>query len=131
MIDNPRGLPGARVLIVDDEPDQVEMYQYALEEAGFRVLAAFTGETGVARAREATPDLIVLDLRLPDTTGWDVCRTLKSDPATEQIPIVILTAAASPTLGQQASAAGCAAHLLKPCYPEELTRTIRSILATA
>lgn len=128
-MDNPRVLPGARVLIVDDEPDQVEMYQYALEEAGFRVLAAFTGESGVARAREAKPDLIVLDLRLPDTTGWDVCRTLKSDPGTQRIPIVILTAAASPTLGQQAAAAGCAAHLLKPCYPEELTQTIRSILA--
>jgi two-component system phosphate regulon response regulator PhoB len=128
-MDNSRGLAGARVLIVDDEPDQVEMYQYALEEAGFRVLAAFTGDNGIARARDAAPDVIVLDLRLPDMSGWDVCRALKSDPVTEQIPVVILTAAASPTLGQQAAAAGCVAHLLKPCYPEELTKTIRGILA--
>jgi CheY-like chemotaxis protein len=128
-MDNPRDRPGARVLIVDDEPDQVEMYQYALEEAGFGVLAAYTGESGIAMAREASPDLIVLDIRLPDMTGWEVCGILKADQSTASIPIVILTAAASSTLGQQSSEAGCAAHLLKPCYPEELTRTIRGVLA--
>ena len=130
-MDNSREGSGARVLIVDDEPDQVEMYQYALEEAGFRVLAAFTGESGVALARESSPDLIVLDIRLPDITGWEVCTILKRDPITARIPIVVLTAAAAPTLPQQAVDAGCSAHLLKPCYPEELTKTIRSILAAA
>jgi CheY-like chemotaxis protein len=130
-MDNSRVVAGARVLIIDDEPDQVEMYQYALEEAGFRVLAALTGVAGIASALDASPDLIVLDIRLPDMTGWDVCGALKSDPVAARIPIVILTAAASPTLAQQSVDAGCVAHLLKPCYPEELAQAIRSILAPA
>jgi CheY-like chemotaxis protein len=128
MSEPPRA-PGARVLIVDDEPDQVEMYSYALEDGGFRVAVAYTGDEAVDRARTLMPDVIVLDVRLPDMTGWDVCSILKTDPRTEHIPIVILTAMASPTLAQEAANAGCAAHLLKPCYPHELTNTVRSIVA--
>jgi CheY-like chemotaxis protein len=115
------------VLLVDDEPDQVEMYRLGLEAAEFRVVFAYTGADGVKRAREHQPDVVVLDVRLPDMTGWDVCAVLKTDPRTEHIPIVILTAAAEPSLPQQATAAGCAAHLLKPCFPDELTRTIRAL----
>jgi CheY-like chemotaxis protein len=120
---------GPRVLLVDDQPDQVEMYQFALEYAGFAVDGAASGAAAVSRARTAKPDLIVLDLRLPDMSGWDVCSALKSDPQTAHIPIVILTAAASPTLGEEAARFGCAAHLLKPCFPEDLTATVRQILA--
>ena len=127
----PRGVPGVRVLLVDDEPDQVEMYQYALENAGFMVLSAATGAVAVDRARDLAPDVIVLDVRLPDMTGWDVCTILKSDPRTERIPVVILTAMAAPAVVEDAAAFGCAAYLLKPCYPDELTRTVRSVVAAA
>jgi CheY-like chemotaxis protein len=124
--------PGAAlVLLVDDEPDQVEMYHFALEHAGFAVDDAETGAAAIARAHERQPNVIVLDVRLPDMTGWDVCNALKGDPRTAHIPIVILTAAASATIGQQATEHGCVAHLLKPCYPEDLTRTVREILAAA
>jgi CheY-like chemotaxis protein len=121
----------ARILIVDDEPDQVEMYRFALEQAGFIVDEATDGADALTHARSLPPDLIVLDLRLPDIDGWEVCRLLKSDPHTASIPIVILTASPSPTLAERAQAAGCAAHLLKPCFPEDLTNTIRRILAVA
>jgi CheY-like chemotaxis protein len=117
------------VLLVDDEPDQVEMYQLALELAGFEVASAYNGADGLARARERVPAAIVLDLRLPDMTGWDVCAALKADPLTEAVPVVILTAAASTTLAQQAVAAGCKAHLVKPCFPDHLTRTVREVIA--
>jgi CheY-like chemotaxis protein len=117
-----------QVLLVDDEADQVEMYQLSLERAGFAVLSAHTGDEGVRLARTRRPDAIVLDLRLPDITGWEVCGLLKADPQTERIPIVILTAAASPTLGEQAASAGCAAHLVKPCFPEELIEVLRTVL---
>ena len=120
---------GAQVLLVDDEPDQVEMYRVTLEDGGFTVISANTGADGVSRARELQPDLIVLDVRLPDMTGWDVCAVLKTDPRTERIPVLILTAAATPTLANDATAAGCAGYLLKPCYPTELTASIRAILA--
>ena len=121
----------ARILLVDDEPDHVEMYQFALEHAGFAVDEALTGAAASSQARTAPPDVIVLDVRLPDMTGWDVCDTLKSDPQTAQIPIIILTAAASTTLGEQAAQHRCAAHLVKPCYPEDLMQTVRQILAAA
>lgn len=120
---------GPLVLLVDDEPDQVEMYQLSLEQAGFRVVVAYNGSDATGRARDSHPDIVVLDVRLPDLSGWDVCGVLKTDPQTEHIPIVILTAAASSTLGEQAAAARCAAFLLKPCFPDQLIRTIREVIA--
>jgi two-component system cell cycle response regulator DivK len=117
------------VLLVDDEPDQVEMYQLALELSGFMVVVAYTGADGIARAHERDPAAIVLDIRLPDISGWDVCSSLKRDPLTEQIPIIVLTAAVSPTLAEQAATAGCAAHLVKPCFPDQLVRTVREVIA--
>ena len=129
--DHSRGLTGARILLVDDETDQVEMYQYALEDAGFAVVAASTGGDAIGRARELRPDLIVLDVRLPDMPGWDVCAVLKADARTAQIPVIVLTALSSATLPMDAANAGCAAYLLKPCYPDQLIAEIRSVLATA
>jgi CheY-like chemotaxis protein len=118
------------VLLVDDEPDQVEMYQLGLELAGYDVVCAYTGGEGVMRAREHPPAAIVLDLRLPDMSGWDVCAALKADPATARIPIIVLTAAAVSTLPEQAAAAGCAAYLLKPCFPDQLARVVRQVIAS-
>ena len=128
-ISNPARGVAARVLLVDDQPDQVEMYHFALADGGFVVDAAGTGQQAIERAREERPDVIVLDLRLPDLSGWEVCAVLKEDPHTAAIPIIILTAAASPTLAEQAAAAGCAAHLVKPCYPEDLIEAVRQVLA--
>jgi CheY-like chemotaxis protein len=118
------------VLLVDDEPDQVEMYQLALEFSGFRVVTAYTGMAGIAVAQREPPAVIVLDLRLPDLSGWDVCARLLNDPLTARIPLIILTAAATPTLGAQAAAAGCKAHLIKPCFPDRLIQTIREVIGT-
>ncbi len=126
---NPARGVGPRVLLVDDQPDQVEMYHFALADAGFTVVEAENGAQAIERARLHHPDVIVLDLRLPDISGWDVCSTLKTDPRTADIPIIILTAAASALLPQQAADAGCAAHLLKPCYPEDLTQAVRDVLS--
>jgi CheY-like chemotaxis protein len=121
---------GARVLLVDDEPDQIEMYRFALEDAGYAVIAAEDGHTAVRLARAEAPDVIVLDIRLPDISGWEVCRLLRSDSATERIPIVVLTAVATQSLADDAARWGCAAHLLKPCYPVDLARTIDAVLRT-
>ena len=121
--------PGRLVLLVDDEADQVEMYQLALEVAGYDVIAAYTGEDGIARARGHTPDAIVLDVRLPDISGWEVCAVLRADARTERIPVIILTAAAVPSIAEQAADAGCAACLLKPCFPDQLIRTVRDVIA--
>lgn len=116
------------VLLVDDEPDQVEMYQLGLELAGFDVISALNGADGIRLAIERQPDVVVLDIRLPDIMGWDVCAMLKADPRTKAIPVVILTAAATSTLPQQVSASGCAAYLLKPCFPDHLARQVREVI---
>ena len=116
------------MLLVDDERDQVEMYQLALEVSGFDVVAAYDGADALAHARARLPSAIVLDLRLPDISGWEICSALKRDPGTKHIPIIILTAAASSTLPQQAEAAGCSACLLKPCFPDHLTRILREVI---
>ena len=122
---------GAQILLVDDDPDQVEMYRYALEDVGFVVVSATTGSEAVTRARALGPDVVVLDVRLPDMSGWDVCKVLKTDPSTGNIPVIVLTAAATSTLADDAANAGCAAYLLKPCYPDQLAVSIRNVLATA
>jgi CheY-like chemotaxis protein len=122
---------GAQILLVDDDPDQVEMYRYALEDVGFVVVGASTGSEAVTRARALRPDVVVLDVRLPDMTGWEVCKVLKTDPSTGNIPVIVLTAAATTTLAADAANAGCAAYLLKPCYPDQLAVSIRNVLATA
>jgi CheY-like chemotaxis protein len=122
---------GAQILLVDDDPDQVEMYRYALEDVGFVVVGASTGSEAVTRARALRPDVVVLDVRLPDMSGWEVCKVLKTDPTTGNIPVIVLTAAATTTLAADAADAGCAAYLLKPCYPDQLAVSIRNVLATA
>jgi len=117
-----------RVLLVDDEPDQIELYRFGLEHAGFVILAAYDGTSAIELARSARPDVIVLDLRMPDLDGWEVCAALKADSRTAPIPIVILTAVASSTLPAEAARAGCAAHLVKPCYPSDLARMLRHVI---
>jgi CheY-like chemotaxis protein len=120
-----------RVLLVDDEPDQIELYRCGLEDSGFVILEANDGMTAIELARSGTPDVVVLDLRMPDLDGWEVCAALKADPRTARIPIVILTAAASATLADEAMRAGCVAHLVKPCYPSDLERTLRAVVEGA
>src|SRR6266581_1404 len=80
------------VLIVDDEKDLRSLLDFNLRKAGYRTVHASTGSEALARATSHHPDMILLDLNLPDLPGTEVCRQLKSDPATEGIPIVMLTA---------------------------------------
>ncbi|MBK8576163.1 MAG: response regulator transcription factor [Elusimicrobia bacterium] len=82
---------GARVLVIDDEPDFRRLIEEHLTGEGFQVIMAEDGREGVSRAREALPDLILLDWNLPGQDGTEVCRILKSDPKTQDIPILMLT----------------------------------------
>jgi two-component system phosphate regulon response regulator PhoB len=89
-LDNARS--GALVLIVDDEKDLRSLLDFNLKQAGYRTAQAATGQEALARARTLMPDIILLDLNLPDVPGTQVCRELKGDPRTEDIPVVMLTA---------------------------------------
>ena len=83
----------AKVLVIDDEPDLVEMLRMALERK-FEVLVAFDGKEGVAKAVAEKPDVIVLDIMMPEKDGFEACRELKGDPRTALTPILIVTGVA-------------------------------------
>ncbi len=81
-----------RILIVDDDPDLVETVSMMLESKGFATIPAYGGIEGLDKARKERPDLIVLDVMMPDKDGYAVCNELKKDPAFKEIPIILLTA---------------------------------------
>ncbi|HEX2093095.1 MAG TPA: PAS domain S-box protein [Longimicrobiaceae bacterium] len=92
-------LGGKLVLVIDDETDARMLLTHHLEELGCQTIAASTGEQGLRMAREFRPDLITLDLILPETTGWEILRTLKADPGLRDIPVVIVSVAAEESRG--------------------------------
>jgi two-component system cell cycle response regulator DivK len=115
---------GPRALVVDDYDDAREMYAEFLAFKGFRVVQAENGLQAVALAASVLPDLIILDLALPDIDGIEVTRRLKGTPATAGIPIVMLTANTQSRMLEEARKAGCAAVLVKPCTPDELLEVV-------
>ena len=114
-----------RVLFVDDDSPTREGYTSYLASAGFDVISAATGAHALALARTSAPDVIVLDLGLPDIDGWEVARRLKATPSTSAIRIIALTAASLQHERASAMRAGCDRHLAKPCQPADLVDAIR------
>jgi putative two-component system response regulator len=115
------------VLVVEDNPANLRLVQAVLARDGYRVEAAGSLAAADAALRSARPDLIVMDVALPDGSGLDLTRRLKADPATADIPIVAVTASAMPGDAERARAAGCDAHLTKPIN----TRTFAAQVASA
>lgn len=121
----------SRILVVDDEPDLVELVRHHLAREHYDVVAAGDGETGLAEARKRLPDLVVLDLMLPGIDGLEVCRRMKSDSRTAHIPIVMLTAK-----GEEADAViglsqGADDYVRKPFGMKELVARIATRLRAA
>jgi CheY-like chemotaxis protein len=116
------------VLVVDDFQDNREMFAEFLSLSGFRVAEAATGREAIDRGFELLPDVILMDLSLPELDGWEATRQLKNDPRTSHIPIVALTGHALADHSREAREAGCDAFLTKPCLPEVLVVEIRKML---
>ncbi len=116
------------ILVVDDEPDIVEIIQYNLEKSGFDVIVAADGPAALVKARDETPDLIVLDLMLPGLEGTDVCRILKQDERTRYIPILMLTAKSEEIDRIIGLELGADDYVVKPFSPREIALRIRNIL---
>jgi CheY-like chemotaxis protein len=117
-----------RILYVEDNDDNVYMLKNRLTRAGFTVIIAANGVEGVAMAASEQPDLIIMDLTLPDMDGWEATRRIKADPATKRIPVIALTANAMAGDREKAIAAGCDDFDTKPV---ELPRLIDKIRALA
>jgi two-component system, cell cycle response regulator DivK len=118
--------PNPLVLVVDDFDDNREMFAEFLQISGYRVAEASTGREALDQAFALLPDVIVMDLSLPEVDGWEATRILKGDERTKHIPIIALTGHA---LGDHAGgkAVGCDAFLIKPCMPDTLLAEIRRV----
>ncbi len=119
-----------RILYVEDNDDNVYMLKNRLTRAGFTVLVATNGTQGVAMATSEQPDLILMDLTLPDIDGWEATRRLKADPTTKHIPVVALTANAMEGDREKALAAGCDDFDTKPIELARLLGKIRALAPT-
>jgi two-component system, cell cycle response regulator DivK len=118
-----------KVLIVDDFEDNRAMYAEYLRYSGFEVIEASNGVEAIDRAREGSPDVVVMDLSLPVLDGWEATRRLKADARTRNIPVVALTGHALEGHSQGAREAGCDWFLAKPCLPETLLSTLNELLS--
>ena len=116
------------VLVVEDEEDILELLTYNLAREGYKVLGETTGEQGLKAARRHHPSLIVLDLMLPGLDGLEVCRLLKKDPATERIPVVMLTARGEESDVVVGLELGADDYVTKPFSPRVLAARIRAVL---
>jgi len=121
-----------RVLIVDDESDLTEALAIRLSSGwGFTVAVAHDGEEGLRKASVFQPDVILLDLAMPNVDGWEMCRRLRDDPNTRDVPVVVMTAWATDDLQRRAADEGVSKVLLKPADDEELLRVLRDAGGTA
>jgi DNA-binding response OmpR family regulator len=119
------------VLIVDDEPNIVELVRLTLEDDRVRVLDAADGATGLARAAADNPDIVLLDVGLPDMSGLDVCRRLRHDPRFAPTRIVMLTAMAQRDDVANGLAAGADHYLTKPFSPVRLLTLVSELVPEA
>jgi two-component system phosphate regulon response regulator PhoB len=117
-----------KILIVEDEEEIRELVVYNLVKQGYQPIPAETGEEGLRMIRSEKPDLLVLDLMLPGVDGLEVCRTLKRDPATAAIPLIMLTAKGEEADIVAGLEMGADDYLTKPFSPRVLTARIRAVL---
>jgi len=117
-----------KILVVDDEPEAVELVEFNLKQAGFSVVSAIDGAEALKKARAVLPGLIVLDLMIPEVDGLEVCKMLRRDPATAAIPIIMLTAKAAEIDRVLGLELGADDYLTKPFSPRELVLRVRKIL---
>lgn len=104
------------ILVVEDNMDNYELVRFILERAGYDVFLAVNGRDGVAAARLQKPDLILMDLGMPEMDGWNAAKKLKDDEATKSIPLYALTAHTLPNERKRALEAGCDGYVSKPIH---------------
>jgi len=119
---------GRKILIIEDETDVADLLSLNLRKAGYKISTATDGASGLQKARNNKPDFIILDLMLPKMSGLEVCRILKSDTATAQMPILMLTAKAEEVDRIVGLEFGADDYVTKPFSPREIVLRIRAIL---
>ena len=118
----------ARILIAEDERDIRELITFTLKYAGHEVFSTSNGEEAYQMATQIIPDLIVLDVRMPRMTGYEVCEQIKSNGRTQDIPVVFLSAKGQESEVKMGIDVGADEYILKPFSPEQLVERVKSIL---
>jgi DNA-binding response OmpR family regulator len=119
-----------KILVVDDEPDAVELIEFNLKGAGYDVVRASDGDEALKKARMTLPDLIILDLMLPEVDGMEVCKLLRRDQKTSGIPVVMVTAKAAEIDRVLGLELGADDYVTKPFSPRELVLRVKRLLRT-
>lgn len=117
-----------KILVIDDYADNVFLLQDRLEREGYEVITAYEGKMGIEKAINESPDLILLDIMMPDISGYDVCRTLSSNEATKLIPIILVTALTDAENLKEGLSAGAFDYVKKPFNKTELLARVNSAL---
>jgi pilus assembly protein CpaE len=120
---------GRKILIIDDDVDTLKLVGLMLERQGYRIAVASNGTLGISRAAAEKPDLILLDVMMPDLDGYEVTRRLRSDPALAHIPIIMFTAKSMVDDKVAGFEAGVDDYLTKPTHPAELTAHVKAVLS--
>jgi DNA-binding response OmpR family regulator len=118
----------ARILVAEDERDIRELIGFTLRHHGHEVLSASNGEDALAIALRELPDLVLLDIRMPRLTGYDVCRRLRAEPTTKNIPVAFLSAKGQDSEVQAGMDAGATDYILKPFAPDQLINRVSLLL---
>ena len=119
----------SRILVVDDEKDLVNLVRYNLEKEGFEVITAYDGNSVLEKVWNQRPHLIILDLMLPDRSGYDICKEIKADKSIAHIPVIMLTARSSEQNRVTGFESGAEDYVIKPFSPKELMLRVKAILA--
>jgi DNA-binding response OmpR family regulator len=118
----------AKILIAEDERDIRDLITFTLRFAGHEVISTTNGEEAVAAATSETPDLILLDVRMPKMTGYEACKRIKMEPDLQHIPVAFLSAKGQESEIQAGLEAGANEYILKPFAPDELTARVQELL---
>ena len=119
-----------KLLFIDDNPSIIETSRFILEDMGFEVISASNGSEAIEKVGSGLPDLIILDLTLPDMSGFEVCKTLREKPETKNTPILLLTGMDKSEVVEKGNSAGITDYLTKPldwsAFEQTISRFIKS-----
>ena len=118
----------SRILVVEDTPDNRQILRDLLTSVGYELIEAVDGLTGVAAAAEHRPDLILMDIELPEIDGYEATRRIKANPDTAGIPVIAVTSYALSGDDEKARAAGCDGYIAKPYSPRALLAKVRDFV---
>ena len=123
-----RIVPTIKIAVIEDEADILDVIEYNLSREGYKVITAGDGNEGLRRIIDEAPDLVILDLMLPGIDGLDLCRRLKSDPLTRQIPVIMVTAKGEESDIVLGLGVGADDYIPKPFSPKELVARVKAVL---